>query len=229
VGTAFSVLIRLELSGPGVQFIADNQLYNSIITAHAIIMLFFIIVPAFIGSFCSFIIPLGLGGPTMGLSSHTNISYFSLLPASILSLNSLNDIRLKAVRTIDIDYVPVDDASFIGIAIGIAILGSTSLLYNTLKRGRRDRRATVINLHGGMLKNRHKKLNPFIIDLNDHTGHNLMSLYARNSNVQPLWINYLGQRVFALRSYEVITISEYDARNRRIIGDIIRNINYRPC
>ena len=29
VGTAFSVLIRLELSGPGVQFIADNQLYNS--------------------------------------------------------------------------------------------------------------------------------------------------------------------------------------------------------
>ena len=28
VGTAFSVLIRLELSGPGVQFIGDNQLYN---------------------------------------------------------------------------------------------------------------------------------------------------------------------------------------------------------
>ena len=40
VGTAFSVLIRLELSGPGVQYIADNQLYNSIITAHAIIMIF---------------------------------------------------------------------------------------------------------------------------------------------------------------------------------------------
>ena len=37
LGTAFSVLIRLELSGPGVQFIANNQLYNSIITAHAII------------------------------------------------------------------------------------------------------------------------------------------------------------------------------------------------
>ena len=34
IGTAFSVLIRLELSGPGVQYIADNQLYNSIITAH---------------------------------------------------------------------------------------------------------------------------------------------------------------------------------------------------
>lgn len=47
-GTAFSVLIRLELSGPGVQFIADNQLYNSIITAHAIVMIFFMVKKYFI-------------------------------------------------------------------------------------------------------------------------------------------------------------------------------------
>lgn len=51
VGTAFSVLIRIELSGPGIQFIADNQLYNSIITAHAIIMIFFMVMPALIGGF----------------------------------------------------------------------------------------------------------------------------------------------------------------------------------
>lgn len=43
VGTAFSILIRLELAGPGVQYIADNQLYNSIITAHAILMIFFMV------------------------------------------------------------------------------------------------------------------------------------------------------------------------------------------
>lgn len=48
MGTAFSVLIRLELSGPGVQYIADNQLYNSIITAHAIIMIFFMVEKNFI-------------------------------------------------------------------------------------------------------------------------------------------------------------------------------------
>jgi hypothetical protein len=47
IGTAFSVLIRLELSGPGVQYIADNQLYNSIITAHAIIMIFFMVEKGF--------------------------------------------------------------------------------------------------------------------------------------------------------------------------------------
>jgi len=51
VGTAFSVLIRLELAGPGVQYIADNQLYNSIITAHAILMIFFMVMPALIGGF----------------------------------------------------------------------------------------------------------------------------------------------------------------------------------
>jgi hypothetical protein len=43
LGTAFSVLIRLELSGPGVQYIADNQLYNAIITAHAVLMIFFMV------------------------------------------------------------------------------------------------------------------------------------------------------------------------------------------
>lgn len=51
LGTAFSVLIRMELSGPGVQYIHDNQLYNSIITAHAILMIFFMVMPALIGGF----------------------------------------------------------------------------------------------------------------------------------------------------------------------------------
>lgn len=84
VGTGFSVLIRLELSGPGVQFIADNQLYNSIITAHAIIMIFFMVMPALIGGFGNFLLPLGLGGPDMAFPRLNNISYLSLIPSIIL-------------------------------------------------------------------------------------------------------------------------------------------------
>ena len=75
LGTAFSVLIRLELSGPGVQYIADNQLYNSIITAHAILMIFFMVMPALIGGFGNFLLPLLIGGPDMAKRGSSNSKF----------------------------------------------------------------------------------------------------------------------------------------------------------
>lgn len=44
IGTAFSVLIRMELASPGVQILNGNhQLYNVVITAHAFVMIFFMV------------------------------------------------------------------------------------------------------------------------------------------------------------------------------------------
>jgi len=64
IGTAFSVLIRLELSAPGVQFLqGDHQLFNVIITAHAMIMIFFMVMPALVGGFGNYFLPIHVGAP----------------------------------------------------------------------------------------------------------------------------------------------------------------------
>lgn len=63
IGTAFSVLIRLELSAPGSQLLAgDHQLYNVIATSHGIIMIYFIVVPSMAG-FGNYIAPMLVGAP----------------------------------------------------------------------------------------------------------------------------------------------------------------------
>jgi|ERR1044071_2694373 cytochrome c oxidase subunit 1 len=89
IGTAFSMAIRLELAGPGVQYLqADHQLYNVIITAHAFVMIFFLVMPALIGGFGNIFVPLLIGACDMAFPRLNNVSFWLLPPALGLLLAS---------------------------------------------------------------------------------------------------------------------------------------------
>lgn len=51
-GTAMSLIIRMELAAPGVQYLGgNNQLFNVLVVGHAVLMIFFLVMPALIGGF----------------------------------------------------------------------------------------------------------------------------------------------------------------------------------
>jgi cytochrome c oxidase subunit 1 len=87
IGGSLALVIRAELFEPGLQFV-EPAMFNQLTTLHGLIMVFGVIMPAFVG-LANWMIPMMIGAPDMALPRMNNWSFWLLPGAFGLLLSTL--------------------------------------------------------------------------------------------------------------------------------------------
>lgn len=119
VGGSLSFLIRLELGKPGVLWGEVGQIYNVVLTLHAIMMIFFIVIPIIIGGFGNYMVPLILKAPDIRFPRLNSLSLWLLVGSLFLIIISALVDRGAGTRwTL---YPPLRSAGHPGLSVDFVI------------------------------------------------------------------------------------------------------------
>ena len=90
-----ATLIRIEMAYPGSPFFnGDSLKYLQVITAHALIMIFFVVVPIFFGGFANYFLPYHVGSKDVAYPRLNNLGFW-IQPCGFLLIAKMGSMRLE--------------------------------------------------------------------------------------------------------------------------------------